>query len=81
VYEFDLTDFFGSVDLSRLKASMSARGFTEGACEFFNELNQSLPKLEKEDRVDEPDRNVYLESDGSINKNHSPEETLYSDWN
>lgn len=63
---------------------MEARGFSKEACEFFGELNQSLPKLEKVDRVVEPDRNVYLETDGSLNKNHSVADhmdMLYSDWN
>lgn len=71
IYEFDLESFFPSVSLQGLKGILIKElGFPEVVAGYLIDLNRSLTKLEKEDKLPEGnDRHVLLNTSGNPNPN------------
>lgn len=74
IYEFDLKGFFDNVDLSILYEHMQKSGYTEEFSNFIKRLNKSITVLENEDKIEEVERKLHLNTDLSLNPNLDPEE-------
>jgi hypothetical protein len=83
VYEFDLKGFFDNVDLMAISHELRDEYKYESEdVNFITALNQSIVKLCNEDRIEEPDRVLRFNRNGSINENWlgksgSPAESLH----
>jgi hypothetical protein len=67
IYEFDLLSFFDNVDLEVLFRKMWFElGLPKEFCTLIKQMNRTIIKLEKEDKLPEPERRVKYELDGSI---------------
>lgn len=71
VYEFDLTQFFPSVNLAEMERIMiSELGFPRYIAKYLTKLNRSITTLCKEDKLNEDnDRKVFLTPSGKVNPN------------
>nr|CAB40817.1 unnamed protein product [Neurospora intermedia] len=69
IYEFDLKNFFPSVDLAYLKDKLMESGIPQDISEYLTVLNRSLVVLTSEDKIPEPHRDVIFNSDGTPNPN------------
>lgn len=69
IYEFDLKGFFDNVDLGILYEHMQKSGFPEDFSNFMKRLNRSITVLEKEDKIEEVERKLHLNTDLSLNPN------------
>jgi len=73
IYEADYEGFFNNVTHMGMKAVMLnnlSLPFTE--THFIMRLNESLVKLQKEDKIPEPDRAYQVDKDGNPNPQADP---------
>lgn len=65
VYEFDLSNFFEEVDLLRVNRELSETlGYPSHVVALLDKLNKSVVKLTDEDKIEEPSRDILLNSSG-----------------
>lgn len=70
VYEFDLNNFFEEVDLFKVNQELSQTlGYPPHVVALLEKLNQSVVKLAEEDKLEEPSRDILLNSSGEFTKN------------
>lgn len=63
MYEFDLNNFFEEVSLSVVNYELSKTlGYPEHVVQLLDKLNKSVVKLKDKDEIEEPSRNVLLNS-------------------
>jgi len=73
IYEFDLRNFFGGVDLDYNQKEMERLGIPAEIAEYLRKLNSSIVKLAREDKLDESANRVVLwNSNGEWNPNLDP---------
>lgn len=74
IYEFDLRNFFGGVDLAYNQKEMERLGIPSEIAEYLRKINESIVKLAKEDKIDESQNRLILwNSNGDWNPNLDPE--------
>lgn len=70
VYEFDIQQFFPSVDLDYNMNRLKEIGVSDDISKYLRDLNKSIVKLTKEDLMDETlHRMALYNTDGSLNQN------------
>lgn len=78
IYEFDLTGFFDNVDLKNLESWMKEElNMPEAQAEWFMKLNQAVPKLTEEDKIEEKDRGVMFLPTGAVSPTQTASNTQW----
>lgn len=85
IYEADFKGFFNNVTHKGLRLVLNELGFPKSELKFITFLNQSVPKLTKEDKIEEPDRKIIFDRVGKLTENayigqSEFQERIVSNW-
>jgi hypothetical protein len=70
VYEADFKSFFDSISIKGLGEVLNFNlGMPEGEVKFINDINKSLVKLTKHDKIPEPERPIIFDRQGRLSIN------------